>query len=89
MLQTIVQGSCNGDMKLTNGTIGGGCSLTPGGGTACSTTSGAGGTVHVPHRIHSIMQQYFSLVNYIQQCHDLWEQAECQMQEFRGTVFSV
>ena len=71
-LQLSPQGSGNGDHRLTNGSL-----------TAGSSMSSPS-TVSLPQRIHQITLNYVSHVYSLVQCHDLWEQADGQANEFTG-----
>lgn len=42
------------------------------------------GTVAVPQRIHSITQQYLSIVGYSVQCHEYWDQADLVLSDLKG-----
>ncbi|XP_074649758.1 uncharacterized protein LOC141904985 isoform X2 [Tubulanus polymorphus] len=40
-------------------------------------------SVIVPHRIHSVTQQYIQTIDPLHQCHNLWDQADTQALEFK------
>lgn len=63
----------------------------PNGNISTQPTMSSPGTVAVPQRIHSITQQYHSIVNYVVQCHEFWDQAESvysdqKVVEFYGDI---
>lgn len=56
----------------------------PNGNISTQPTMSSPGTVAVPQRIHSITQQYHSIVNYVVQCHEFWDQAESVYSDHKG-----
>ncbi|OWF45281.1 AF4/FMR2 family member 3-like isoform X2 [Mizuhopecten yessoensis] len=70
----------------SNGSLGSCNEVTPsklGGGVVALSTMSSPGSVSVPHRIHSITQEYLGTVNYLVMGQDFWDQADVAMHEFK------
>ena len=61
-------------------------------GTHNSSGSGGGGNtmgqamVSVPQRVHSVTQQYLGIMNYLNQSHDIWDQADQKARDHKGAI---
>lgn len=70
----------------SNGSLGSCNEVTPsklGGGVVSLNAMSSPGSVSVPHRIHSITQEYLVTVNYLVMGQDFWDQADAAMSEFK------
>ncbi|XP_060080084.1 AF4/FMR2 family member 4-like [Ylistrum balloti] len=70
----------------SNGSLGSCNEVTPsklGGGVVALNAMSSPGSVSVPHRIHSITQEYLGTVNYLVMGQDFWDQADAAMHEFK------
>ena len=57
--------------------------------TSSTAAGGANATVPIPLRIHSVSLSYLTHMDYLFQCHDIWDKADHLAEKFKGLLIFI